>query len=345
MNSYLLADQFLQHALNALTSFFLFMALTEGALSLFRIRQYRLRALFRTLPPLRLALEPLFWILPSTATIFNASVFSCSHFVQRFLYEQLSDVTQNNLSIYGLKTVSGSLLLTMPAVLINATLIAIATFSLYRLSMLAARCLASVMQLRQIRRDGTAEPRPVFNATLRERLRKQGTTIIASTALDVPLAAWGNSIIMPQRLVEELSQQEYEAVLSHELEHHRWKDTLTRVAATSIAAVYWWIPMTGWIRKLEQEQELASDASIHDIQLDSLNLATALQKTIQTQQAGHYPCAAFARKTSPSREKALLQRLRAVLDHEGHGKQSITSAVAGATILMVLAITVGFVIC
>ena len=345
MSSYLLADQLLQHALNAFISFLLFALLTEGCMWLFNIRNYRLRACFRLLPPIKLALEPLFWLLPSGATIVNTGIFSCSHPLQRFLFERLSDSAQQELTLHGLKTVSGKLLLMVPTPLIYVGVVSVAAVSLYQIATLTMQSTTSITHIKGIRQRGIIDSRPIYNEKLLQQLQKQRTKIVISREVKVPLAGWGNCIIVPKDLADELSQNEFESVLSHELEHHRWRDTMVRMVYRTVAAVYWWVPMTKWLHKLEHEQELASDVSVHRYELNGLDLATALKKTVRRQQLNHYQCAAFARKTTTTRGKALFERLKAALNPCAIRKQNKVSAVTGTIIMLGLVLILGFVIC
>jgi len=345
MNSYLLADQLLQYALNALTSFILFSLLTEGIMWLLKIRNPRLRASFRLIPPVRLAFEPLFWFLPSGPTIINASIFSCSHPIQHFLFGMLSGASKEELGIYGLKTVTGSYFLMLPMFLINAAIVILTAVSLYRIVAMILQYAKSVSKIKGVRERGVVNSRPIFTEKLQDRLEKQQTQIVISPEVQVPLASWGNSIIFPENLAKELTQKEFESVISHELEHHLWRDTLVRMFYHLVAAVYWWVPMRKWLNKLENEQEIASDISVDRYDLEGLDLATALQKTAQMQQFQHYKCAAFARRATITRGQILIDRIKAVLNPSVQLKQNKVSATAGVIIMLGLALILGFVIC
>src|SRR5690606_24065287 len=127
-------------------------------------------------------------------------------------------------------------------------------------------------------------------------------------------AAWGNCIIIPQDLFEKLHQSEYETVIAHELEHLRWRDTLVRMLYNALAALYWWVPMNAWLSKLEQEQELASDFSVHTYALKGIDLAAALKKTFETRHERLYKCAAFVRRASTRQGQPFRERIHAILN-------------------------------
>lgn len=158
--------------------------------------------------------------------------------------------------------------------------------------------------------------------------------------IQVPLAGWGKRIFFPKMLAESLTQEEFEAVVAHELEHHRWNDTILRALCYGTAALFWWVPMRSWLRKLEQEQEFACDASVYKYGLDGLVLASALQKTIlKKQEARYYPCAAFRSIDA----RPLLERLRAVLFPKE--KQNKWAMAAALSLLLGILPLLGFAIC
>lgn len=345
MNSYLLADQILQFMLNALISFLLFSLFTEGIMRLLQIRNPRFRASFRLIPLLRLSLEPLFWLLPYPLTIINASIFSCSHPLQHFLFGLLSDASKEKLEAYGLKTVTGSYFLMLNTAIIDAAIVILALISIYRMMTLIFQYARSVREIKRISEGGVKSCRPIFSKKLRDRLDKQQTRIIISKEVQVPLAGWKNSIIFPQNLAEDLTQNEFESVISHELEHLIWRDTLTRMFNHLIAVIYWWIPMSRWLNKLENEQEFAGDISVHRYDLEGLDLATALQKTVKMQQVRHYKCAAFAKETTISKGQILIERVKVVLNPSSRLNQNKITATAGMLVMLCLGLILGFVIC
>lgn len=51
----------------------------------------------------------------------------------------------------------------------------------------------------------------------------------------------------------------FEAVVAHELERIRWKDPYIKICSALFASLLWWIPLKGWLNKIEMDQEEASD--------------------------------------------------------------------------------------
>lgn len=68
-------------------------------------------------------------------------------------------------------------------------------------------------------------------------------------------------ILIPKRLTVQLSQEQMEAVLAHELSHYRRGDHLTALAGLVIRSVCWWNPIAWWAyHELRCSQELCCDA-------------------------------------------------------------------------------------
>ncbi|MCC5832349.1 MAG: M56 family metallopeptidase [Chlamydiales bacterium] len=339
MNSYIFAGHLLQRALNALFGFLLFSLLTEIVLPLFKIRNDRFKASLRLIPPLRLALEPLWSMIPSAWSVVNISIFSCSHPLQYFLFKHLPTVERDAMAQYGLKTLTGNLLMHLPPFMIYAALAGILALSLYRMAGCIVSCLRSASRIKRIQSKGNKN-RLLFKKILSSKLERLGVEIVLTEEITVPFAGWGKRIFIPKKLVETLTQKELEAVVAHELEHLCWKDTLFRAICRSAAALFWWVPMKRWLQKLEHEQELACDASVYKYDLEGIDLASALQKTLKEKQnARYYPCAAF----QPTTGKLLLHRLQTVLNPKR--KQSRWYAAAATAFLLGLIPLLGFVIC
>ncbi len=119
--------------------------------------------------------------------------------------------------------------------------------------------------------------RAVKQPFLQAALNKSKTKVLSSSEVDVPCAV-DRSIIFPQHLLEDLSNEEFEAVIVHELDHLRWRDSYLRTAQKWVCTFFWWIPSKGWLSRLEQAQEIACDASITKFNLLPVDLASAINK-------------------------------------------------------------------
>jgi beta-lactamase regulating signal transducer with metallopeptidase domain len=101
--------------------------------------------------------------------------------------------------------------------------------------------------------------------------------LFSSPDIDVP-CAFKRSIIFPTCLIKNLSQAEFEAIVVHELDHLRWKDSALRTMQRMLATFFWWIPTKKWQSRLAVSQELACDAKISKFNLLPLDLASAIAK-------------------------------------------------------------------
>lgn len=74
--------------------------------------------------------------------------------------------------------------------------------------------------------------------------------------------------------------QNYEAVLAHEIEHIRHKDSLTRLILDFIESIFWWVP-TKWLHKrIEEGQEVGCDLKCKKYGIHPNDLASAICKSI-----------------------------------------------------------------
>ena len=72
------------------------------------------------------------------------------------------------------------------------------------------------------------------------------------------------------------SSKEHEAIIAHEVEHYRYKDTLVRAFLQCIGSCFWWIP-TNWLQKrIEEGQEIGCDLGTLKFRIDPIDLASAI---------------------------------------------------------------------
>lgn len=125
--------------------------------------------------------------------------------------------------------------------------------------------------------------RPIFNLSLLAALRKRRIEIIMTSEKMAP-GAFGffhKRIIFPKDLAHNLSQEEFEAVVAHELEHLRWNDCTVRLFKHFVCSFFWWIPTKWCLTNLEQSQEQACDSQINTYKLSREALASAIVKAIK----------------------------------------------------------------
>ena len=92
--------------------------------------------------------------------------------------------------------------------------------------------------------------------------RRGHMRVLASAEVRVPMAAGfvRRAIVFPQSVLDELTPQEFEQVLCHEMAHLRRWDDWTQLAQALAQAVLFFNPAIYWIgRRLKIEREIACD--------------------------------------------------------------------------------------
>jgi beta-lactamase regulating signal transducer with metallopeptidase domain len=141
--------------------------------------------------------------------------------------------------------------------------------------------------LRQAIRKGKECSRSIQNSALRHSLKSAGIRILTSPAVMSPMATYTREILIPQPLISRLSQQEFESIVVHELEHIRSGDPRIRLFMDGISAFFWWVP-TSWLRrKIEKNQEMACDQAVEEYGYEASILASAMIKAWKSIQELH----------------------------------------------------------
>lgn len=92
--------------------------------------------------------------------------------------------------------------------------------------------------------------------------RRDNIRVLASAEVRVPIAAGfvRRAIVFPKSLIAELSSEEFEQVLCHEMAHLRRWDDWTQLIQAIVGAVLFFNPAVYWIgRRLKIEREMACD--------------------------------------------------------------------------------------
>lgn len=90
------------------------------------------------------------------------------------------------------------------------------------------------------------------------------------------------TILFPQHLLGQLTQEEFEAILAHEAAHLRWYDGLARLYVDAISTLFWWIPAQWLRRRLVLSQEYACDDSSRQLDIPAVDLASAIVKSARS---------------------------------------------------------------
>lgn len=280
--------------LNSFLAFFTVVFLIEALIFLFRIQQGRVAALLRMIPILKLPLDLCLYDFSRWCYMQGVNPLHCQEGT-RTLSIALGGMSSVTDWLF-LPTASG-IQFTVPG---NVTF-TIADIIGHAISPLILKCflllfisLSVVFFLRRLflyyrsmraldalARTSQALDRKMHNSALCACVKKYGVRILTSPALiGSPFVAGLISLVVyvPGRLSKNLSQKEYEAVLAHEIEHVRYKDSLVRLTLDCIGTVFWWIPTKWLCKRIEEGQEVGCDLKCKKYGIDPIDLASAVCK-------------------------------------------------------------------
>ncbi len=261
-------------ATSTLLAFFTVAFAVEFAIAIFPKCTHRLRSLLRMLPLLAVPLDLMLRRFCISNWINPLSCSCCLHkFILEILCPPLSTIVSlsNHLPLRSLPDHWISILTSSAA----------ATFLVMTLLLILRRLLQvliSLWNLRCMAKQALPCERPIVNTKLFKALRRHNVAVLISQQVLTPLATFTRKIYLPEKLICLLTQNEFEAVIAHELEHLKWRDPATRFLLRSIAALFWWVPSRDWLKKWEGDQETACDQSTAVYGITSDHLATALVK-------------------------------------------------------------------
>jgi len=143
------------------------------------------------------------------------------------------------------------------------------------------KLLKSFRWISQIRKKSIPCLRRVKNPLLCKKLRKTHIKIVLSEEVKIPCAIgfFQRSISFPKNFVDQLSQEEFEAILVHELDHLRWRDGILHLIGEFSSVFFWWIPSRWLLHRMEFAQERACDRKIEKFQIAKEDLCSAILKT------------------------------------------------------------------
>ncbi|MCI2252837.1 M56 family metallopeptidase [Domibacillus sp. PGB-M46] len=104
-------------------------------------------------------------------------------------------------------------------------------------------------------------------------------------------------VVLSTGLKDMLTDSEFEAVVYHELYHHRSRDPLKVFLLAVSASVLWYMPILGWVREqYRRDKELLADAYAIERTGSAAELGSALVKMIKAGRQIHMPlsCVSFA---------------------------------------------------
>jgi beta-lactamase regulating signal transducer with metallopeptidase domain len=152
-------------------------------------------------------------------------------------------------------------------------------------------------------------------ALLAELDAPRAVRVSVARELDVPLALGRAELVLPVRALVELDTDELRALLAHELAHLARRDPLWLGAARLVHAVTWFQPLQRvLLRRLEDESELATDASAVARTGQPLALARTLERVARWISAVPTPTLGVAMARRGATVLTRIERLVALRD-------------------------------
>lgn len=131
------------------------------------------------------------------------------------------------------------------------------------------RLAAGILQVRRIRRDCVEADRATLNPILRESLAQpvkgRAVQLLVSEKARVPAAIGFRhpAIVLPAWCLRELSAEQLQPILIHEMAHLRRRDDWTNLFQKFVRAVFFFHPAVWWIdARLSLEREMACDDAV-----------------------------------------------------------------------------------
>lgn len=129
-----------------------------------------------------------------------------------------------------------------------------------------SRVVISLRHIRALRKGCTAVDPAQLDLRIRETLHQASSiALCTSEQVQVPTAIgfFQPAVVIPAWLLNELSPEELNQILLHELAHLRRRDDWTNLAQQIVKALFFFHPAVWWIeKKISLEREMACDAAV-----------------------------------------------------------------------------------
>ncbi|HEY0170665.1 MAG TPA: M56 family metallopeptidase [Pyrinomonadaceae bacterium] len=187
-------------------------------------------------------------------------------------------------------------------------------------ALMTARVLRSYASLRRVKREAT--PLGGRHQMGLDRLRaahgvRRKVVLLSSKEITVPVLAGlsGAAILIPEGLLERLSDSEFEQVVLHELAHARRRDDWTKFAQRLAEALFFFHPAVWWLGpRLDMEREVACDDWVISLTGRRRQYALCLARLAELLATPHAPAVApgvvRARRQVTRRIELLLDKMR-----------------------------------
>ena len=188
------------------------------------------------------------------------------------------------------------------------------------LGVLLTRYCRQVLHTRRLTREGLSKMPAGLRVFVESTSRLMGIGRVVrawlSDRVDVPmtLGFLRPVILLPAAMVSNLTTQQVEAILVHELAHIRRKDYLLNLAISTIGLLFFFNPFCRLlIRQLQKEREHCCDDEVLQFRYDPHAYVSALLSLARQHRQGRVALAA----TGEGGEPLLLQRARKILQQKG----------------------------
>jgi len=296
---------FLNLILNTFLSFLTVWGLVELLLFLCRIKTPRIKVLFRLVPFLKIALDPFLYdfsswgflqgINPLTAeegsrTLTASVCYEGFHYCFP-VFMKLQMFTKNGSTF----TLSDLLFFLYNSPWLKWGVVTVILLTLFKGVFFIIKGRGARQQLKQIIDECSPSWPKVLNSKLDSTLIKYSVSIFQCGKCESPFSFSNGKhyIVLPKTLLQNLSQEEYEAIIGHEMEHIRWRDGLVKQVLTLIRTIFWWIPTQKLCKTLEHTMESACDCGINRYGIDSFALAEGLVKTARLKKEENLPAICY----------------------------------------------------
>lgn len=269
--------------ISALFAFFTVAVFVEVVLLLFKVKRGRVRHVLRIFPYISLLLDPL---LNSFSVGSWLNPLNCGSCMQKILLSVVFPELKDHLDSHEISLLA-YLGLGISHTVFSLAFMLFLIMTFYHASrMLWITCICG-MALRRKMETETICSRKIGNVSLFSRLQKNNIQIFISEKITIPMATYSKAIFIPKDMVEKLPEEEFQAIVAHELEHLLWRDPVVRLLSQFVSAVFWWVPTRLWQQKLEFDQEIACDQSILRYGIAEEFLASALIKVTTAAREKH----------------------------------------------------------
>lgn len=173
-------------------------------------------------------------------------------------------------------------------------------------------------------------------ARLAAHLQRMVAPVLTSDEITVPMAVglFRRVILIPDRFLQQLNEDQLRHVLLHENAHHQRRDVLVSLLTRMIGSFYWWNPLLAAIvGKIRLHRELICDKVAVTESSDELGYAQAL---VDCAKLMLKPRRALLAQEFIGADKELKSRLSQLLDGTASNKQS---AILVALPLLLLVLT------